>query len=104
MHRLVQAITRAQLTAAQAAQWKQAAAALTAAAIPADGELPAAWSACALLLPHARAVLNLTSDGIWQVAQALGYSGSYAGARDLFALIADAHRDSKDQGPSTTTP
>ena len=99
VHRLVQAVTRAQLTEVGAAQWRQAAAALTEAAIPADGQPPAAWPACTLLLPHARAVLDLTSDGIWQVARALGHSGSYAAARDLFALIADAHRDSRDYGP-----
>jgi Tetratricopeptide repeat len=99
VHRLVQAVTRAQLTTAQAAQWKQAAAALVEAAIPADGEPPAAWPTCALLLPHARAVLDLTSDGTWQAAQALGYSGSYKAARDLFTLIANAHQDSRDYGP-----
>ena len=80
-------------------QWQRAAAALVEAAIPADGQLPGAWRACALLLPHARAVLDLTSPGIWRVAQSLGYSGSYAAARDLFALIAAAHRDSADYGP-----
>lgn len=99
VHRLVQAVTRAQLTADQAGQWKEAAAALIEAAVPADGKLPSAWRPCALLLPHARAVLELTSDGIGQVARALGDSGSYAAARDLFAVIADAHRDSADYGP-----
>jgi hypothetical protein len=99
VHRLVQAVTRAQLATAEADQWKQAAQILVEAAIPADGEPPAAWSACAALLPHARAVLDLTSDGIWQVAVSLGYGGSYAAARDLFALIADAHRDSGEYGP-----
>ena len=54
---------------------------------------------CAVLLPHARAVLDLTSDGMWQIAQYLGYSGSYPAARDLFRLIADAHRDSDAYGP-----
>jgi hypothetical protein len=95
----VQAVTRAQLTAAQAAQWRQAAAALTEAAIPTDGEPPSAWPTCAVLLPHARAVLDLTSGGIWQVAESLGYSGSYAAARDLFTRIADAQRNSDDYGP-----
>jgi hypothetical protein len=99
VHRLVQAITRAQLAATQAAQWKQAAAVLVEAAIPTDGQPPTAWPTCALLLPHARAVLELTSNGTRQVARSLGFSGSYAAARDMFALIADAYRDSRDYGP-----
>jgi hypothetical protein len=99
VHRLVQAITRAQLTAEAADQWEQAAAALVQMAVPADAELPAAWPVCAVLLPHARAVLDMTSSGMWEIAQYLGYSGSYPAARDLFRLIADAHRDSDAYGP-----
>jgi hypothetical protein len=83
----------------QAGQWEQAAAAIVEAAIPADGEPPGAWRECPLLLPHARTVLDLTSNGIWQTARALGYSGSYAAPRDLFALIVGAHRDSGVFGP-----
>jgi Domain of unknown function (DUF4062)/Tetratricopeptide repeat len=93
MHRLVQAVTADQMPADLASQWQQAAAALIEAAIPADSDLPATWHACAALLPHAQAVLDLTSGGMWQIAQYLGYSGSYRAARDLFQLIADAHRD-----------
>jgi hypothetical protein len=48
VHRLMQAITRAQLPAQAAGQWEQAAAALVDAAVPADAELPAAWRACAV--------------------------------------------------------
>jgi hypothetical protein len=99
VHRLVQAVTRAQLNSQEADQWKQAAAALTEAAIPADGQLPNAWSAGALLLPHARTVLPLTSVGIMRIAESLGYSGSYAAARDLSGLIAAAHQDSGIFGP-----
>ena len=99
VHRLVQAITRAQLPADEADGWRQAAAALVEAAVPADSRLPAAWPVCAVLLPHARAVLDLTSSGIWQIAQYLGWSGSYPAARDLFQLIADAHTDSDAYGP-----
>ena len=99
VHRLVQAVARAQLSAAQAGQWQRAAAALVEEAVPVDGWVPAAWSASAALLPHARAVLDLTSDGIWQIAEALGASGSYAAARDMWAQISAAHRDSGDHGP-----
>ena len=98
VHRLVQVITRAQLTA-EAGQWEQAAAALVDAAVPAGVQLPAAWPVCAMLLPHARAVLELTSGGIGQIARYLAYSGSYPAARDLCQLIADAYRDSDAYGP-----
>ena len=99
VHRLVQAITRAQLTAAEAAQWRQAAAAVIQVAVPADTSLPGAWPACTLLLPHARAVLDLTSTGMFWIAQSLGHSGSYQAARELFTLIAGAYRDSEDYDP-----
>jgi Tetratricopeptide repeat len=97
-HRLVQAITRAQLSPDGAAQWEQAAAALVGAAVPADTEVPAAWRVCAVLLPHARAVLDLTSGGMWRIAVYLGSSGSYLAARDLFQLIADAHTEDDAYG------
>jgi hypothetical protein len=99
VHRLVQAITRAQLTADVSGQWKQAAAGLVDEAVPADTDRPAVWSACAVLLPHARAVLGLTSGGMGRIARYLGYSGSYPAARDLWQLIADAHTDSDAYGP-----
>ena len=107
VHRLVQAVTLAQVSADVAGQWQQAAAALVEAAIPADTQLPAAWPVCAVLLPHARAVLDLTSGGMWRIAQYLGYSGSYPAARDLFQLIADAHKEDDAYGaehPDTLTP
>ena len=99
VHRLVRAMTRAQLTADRAAQWEQAAAALVEGAVPADPYLPAAWPVCAVLLPHARAVLDLTSGGLWRITQSLGHSGSYTAARDLSRLIADAHTKSDAYGP-----
>ncbi len=99
MHRLVRAITRAQLTADRAGQWEQAAAALVDGAVPADPELPAAWPVSAVLLPHARAVLDPTSRGLWRIMQSLGQSGSYAAARDLSRRIADAYAKSDAYGP-----
>jgi hypothetical protein len=98
VHRLVQAIILAQLPAEVAGQWQQGAAALVEAAVPADTALPAAWPVCALLLPHARAVLALTSDGMWRIAAYLGNSGSYLAARDLFQLIADAYNEDDAYG------
>ena len=93
VHRLVQAVTADQMPAALASQWRQAAAALIETAIPDDVDSPAAWPICAALLPHAQAVLDPTSDGMWRIAQYLGYSGIYSAARDLFQAIADAHSD-----------
>ena len=99
VHRLVQAITRAQLSVEAAGQWEQAAANLVEQAVPADPELPSTWPAYAVLLPHARAVLDLTSNGMRQIAQYLGYSGSYPVARDLFRLITDAYAADDAYGP-----
>jgi hypothetical protein len=99
VHRLVQAITRAQLPADEADWWRQAAAALVETAVPADPQLPPTWPACAVLLPHARAVLDLTSGGIERIAEYLGRSGSYPAARDLCQLIADARTGSDAYGP-----
>ena len=98
VHRLVQAVTADQMPADVAQAWRLAAAALVEAAIPGDPELPETWSACAALLPHAQAVLDLTSGGMWQIAQYLGYSGSYPAARDLFQSIADAFREDDAYG------
>jgi Tetratricopeptide repeat len=98
VHRLVQAITLDQVPADTRPQWEQAAATLVEAAIPDDALLPEAWPACAVLLPHARAALDLTSDGMWQIARYLGHSGSYPAARDLVRLIADAHREDDAYG------
>jgi Domain of unknown function (DUF4062)/Tetratricopeptide repeat len=99
VHRLVQAVTLARMPAEVASQWKQAAAALVRAAIPADTRLPAVWPVHAALLPHARAVLDLADGGMWQIAQSLGHSGSYLAARDLFQLIVGAQMEDDVYGP-----
>ncbi len=99
VHRLVQAITADQMPAELASQWRQAAAALIEAAIPANPELPANWPVYAVLLPHARAVLDLTGGGMGRIADYLGQSGSYPAARDLYQLIADAYREDDAYGP-----
>ena len=99
MHRLVQAVTADQMPAGLASQWRQAAAALVEAAIPGDPQLPATWSTYAALVPHARAVLDLTSGGLWQIARYLGFSGSYPAARDLSRQIGDAYKQDEAFGP-----
>ena len=99
VHRLVQAVTTDQMPPEVAGQWEQAAAALVASAIPADPRLPAAWPVCAVLLPHARAVLELISDGMERIATYLGAIGSYLAARDLWHQIADALSQDDAYGP-----
>ena len=98
VHRLVQAVTADQMPADLASQWRLAAAALIGAAIPAHINLPETWPTCAALLPHAQAALDLTSGGILRIAQYVGYSGNYPGARDLVRVIADARREDDAYG------
>jgi hypothetical protein len=93
------AAVRARLTTEEAAHWQRAAAAVVEAAVPADPAAPASWPACAALLPHARAILSLTSDGMGRIARYLGDSGSYPAARDRCRLIADACAADDDCGP-----
>jgi hypothetical protein len=81
VHRLVQAVTIDQMPGDLAGQWRQAAAALIEAAIPADTNPPQTWPVCAALLPHARVALADDSDGAARIANYLGQSGSYAAAR-----------------------
>jgi hypothetical protein len=99
VHRLVQAVTADQMPAELASQWQHAAAAVIEEAIPDDTARPETWPTCAALLPHAQAALDLTSSGMWRIAEYLGFSGSYPAARDLFRLIADAYREDDGYGP-----
>ena len=90
VHRLVQAVTADQMPAELAQAWRQAATALIEAAIPADTDLPETWPICAQLLPHAQAALAEDSDGMAWIADYLGWSGSYAPARDLWQKVVEA--------------
>ncbi len=90
VHRLVQAVTADQMPAELASQWRLAAATLIEAAIPADTGSPATWPVCAALLPHAQAAFAEDSDGMARIADYLGWSGSYAAARDLQGRVLDA--------------
>ena len=99
VHRLVQAVTADQMPAELRDSWRRATATMIEAAIPGGTRHPDTWPACAMLLPHARAVLDLTSDGMERIATYLGYSGSYPAARDLFQLISDARRQDNVYGP-----
>jgi hypothetical protein len=99
VHRLVQAVTLDQTPADTRPQWEEAATALVEAAIPTNTDLPTAWPVCAVLLPHAQAVLSRTGNGLWRIARYLGFSGSYPAARNLFQLIAKAHSEDDAYGP-----
>src|SRR5271165_2146675 len=83
VHRLVQAVTADQMPAELARDWQQAAAALIAAAIPGDTDLPETWQVCAALLPHARVALADDSHGLARIANYLGASGNYPAAQDV---------------------
>ena len=90
VHALVQAVTLDQMPPGLADKWRQAAAALIEAAIPADTKSPDTWPVCATLLPHAQRVLAVHSVGMARIASYLGHSGSYTAARDLQRRIAEA--------------
>ena len=87
VHRLVQAVTLDQMPGRLAGEWRQAVAAVIEAAIPDDPEEPGSWPGYALLLPHAQAALTADSDGMVLITEYLGYSGSYAAARDLYQRV-----------------
>jgi TIR domain/Tetratricopeptide repeat/NB-ARC domain len=57
VHRLVQTVVRANLSPEDRRQWAGAALLLIEASFPAESE-PAAWSACAVLMPHVIAVVD----------------------------------------------
>jgi hypothetical protein len=99
IHRLVQDISLDLASAETAGQWRAAAAALTEAAVPLGPSEPSTWPTFTALLPHAQAVLDLTSGGMWRITQYLGFSGNYSAARDLARHIANAHAQSPDYGP-----
>jgi tetratricopeptide (TPR) repeat protein len=96
VHRLVQNVMLDQMLADLAGQWRQAAAALIEAAIPADTGLPDTWPVCVTLLPHVKAALAYDSAGMARIANYLGSSGSYAAARDLYREILDAQKDAQE--------
>jgi hypothetical protein len=90
VHRLVQEITLNQLPEDDKTAWRQAAAIVIEAALPADPQNPVDWPEFAALLPHAEAALDPASDGMFRIAQCLGNDGSYAAARDLTQQVFQA--------------
>ena len=102
VHRLVRLIVASQTPPSQVPAWRQAAASMLEQAIPENVSDLVAWPVCALLLPHAQTVLDLTSNGIRRVAQYLGESGNYPAARDLFQQITEAFNAADGYGPDHT--
>jgi hypothetical protein len=76
VHRLVQAITIAQMSAGLATAWQRAATAVIEAALPADPESPETWTTFASLLPHAQTALADESGCMWKIVSYLGSSGT----------------------------
>ncbi|HEV2252303.1 MAG TPA: FxSxx-COOH system tetratricopeptide repeat protein [Streptosporangiaceae bacterium] len=97
VHRLVQAVTLAQLPPETEAAWQRAAAALIEAALPHEEKLPANWPAYAALMPHARATLGTGSKGMARVAGYLGAIGDRAAALALSQQVLEARQ--MDLGP-----
>jgi len=92
VHRLVQAVTLAQLPAELAAAWRQAAAFLIENALPRDRRQPTAWPIYAALLPHAQAALTHSSVGMARVANYIGQIGNYSAAQTLQQQVLDARQ------------
>ena len=102
VHRLVQAITVAQMPAELAVAWREAASAVIEAALPADPRSPDSWAMFASLVSHVQAAPTDNSSGMWRVASYLGYSGSYAAAKDLQQRVLDTQvRVSGPEHPDT---
>ena len=99
VHQLVQTIIRSQFDDHAAGRWAGAAAVLVEAALPVGPDHNSTWQAYAVLLPHARAVLDLTGDSLWNVIQYLDASGSYTAALDLTKRITDALKSNDAYGP-----
>jgi hypothetical protein len=104
VHRLVQAITLAQLPPREAAAWRRAAATVIEAALPGDPQDPGCWPVFAALLPHAQATLDPTNDGMYQLARYLGESGSYAAALAVQQQVVHAREETRGpEHPATLT-
>jgi hypothetical protein len=92
VHRLVQAVTVDQMDDDREREWRQAARAVIEAALTGDPQHPRTWPAYAALLPHAEVALPAESRGMSQIASFLGFSGSYAAARELSRQVASARQ------------
>ena len=104
VHRLVQAITLDQLTAAEVAAWRRAAAVVIGAALPGNPRDPGSWPVFAALLPHAQAALAPVGKGLAKLARYLGESGSYTAALAVQRQVLRAREEALGaEHPATLT-
>jgi hypothetical protein len=102
VHRLVQAVTADQMPVKLAKAWRQSAGAVIEAAIPADPKQPDSWPTFAALLPHAQTALTAQSSGMAGIGLALGYSGNYVAARELWrGMLEERVRNLGPKHPDT---
>jgi len=106
VHRLVQAVTAGQMPADLARQWRQAAAALVGAALPADSPwLNETWPDYAMLLPHVQAAAPADSAAAAKIADYLGIGGNYRAARASMNRVLEARkRTCGPEDPDTRRP
>ena len=100
VHRLVQAVTIAQMPAGLAAAWQQAAAAVIAAALPATRSPAIAGPRSRRCCPTPRLPSARTAGSMLKIVSYLGYSGNYPAARDLQQRVLQA-RVSGPEHPDT---
>jgi tetratricopeptide (TPR) repeat protein len=94
MHRLVQSVIRASLTAEAQQQWAGVAVRLIFRAFPHGCSDPATWPACAPLLPHALATLDHAETlgiEVERTAQLLNEVGVYLWARSELVQAKELH-------------
>jgi len=87
VHRLVQAVTRSELSAELAGAWRRAAGSLLETRLTGNPEDPENWPMYAALLPHAQAALRPDSRSTAKVARYLARIGNYAAARSQQELV-----------------
>ncbi|MXQ65073.1 tetratricopeptide repeat protein [Actinomadura rayongensis] len=104
VHRLVQAVTRAQLSQSERDEDQATAATLLDQALPDDPRTSTSWPAFAELLPHAVHLLPPDSPTMLPVLDYLDASGNYRTARDLqHARTTALHHLHDPDHPNTLT-
>lgn len=93
IHRLVQAVTRDQLSTTQASVWMKRVLALITAAFPDHPQQPQSWPVCASLAPHARIILG-------DLANRRGLSRRSMALRSRLSSYLDAYFNVTAQGLS----